>query len=343
MSIGVERKDGRRQGDARRVRRGVVEALRRAQPRREHAEGLRDPVGQCTSCRGSGRWAARDDAVGHHALPARARSRGCRSRIDPQDDDAVAGRAPTRLRVGPPGNQPGASSAPAGRRAARAVEPLAPDAVEAMRAWLLERELLHDATLVSVLAYAGIRPGEALALTWSHVRERTLLDEATVSVGVVGETKTRRRRTVRLLPPLGCRPGRVAAARRRAGRGRARLPGPRRPAIVPGQLQELAPAGVPARDRGRPTRRGTAVRPAPLVRVAAHRGGPQRRRGRPPSRRLAEDGARHVRARLRGRSSTRPSGSTPPSASARRASSCDSAPDNQRSSTPHDDVYVIPI
>lgn len=64
---------------------------------------------------------------------------------------------------------------------ARAVEPLAPDAVEAIRAWLLERELLRDATLVSVLAYAGLRPGEALGLTWSHVRERTLLVEAAVS------------------------------------------------------------------------------------------------------------------------------------------------------------------
>ena len=85
----------------------------------------------------------------------------------------------------------------------RAVEPLAPDTVEAIRAWMLERELLRDATLVSVLAYAGLRPGEALALTWSHVRNRTLLVEAAVSVGVVGETKTRCRRTVRLLPPLG--------------------------------------------------------------------------------------------------------------------------------------------
>jgi len=48
---------------------------------------------------------------------------------------------------------------------ARAVEPLTPDAVEAIRVWLLERELLRDATLVSALAYAGLRPGEALALT----------------------------------------------------------------------------------------------------------------------------------------------------------------------------------
>lgn len=37
-------------------------------------------------------------------------------------------------------------------------------AVEAIPAWLLEHDLLRDATLVSVLAYAGLRPGEALAL-----------------------------------------------------------------------------------------------------------------------------------------------------------------------------------
>lgn len=84
----------------------------------------------------------------------------------------------------------------------RAVVPLTPETVETMRSWLLARNMVRDATLVSVLAYAGLRPGEALALTWSHVRERTLLIEAAVSMGAVAQTKTRRRRTVRLLPPL---------------------------------------------------------------------------------------------------------------------------------------------
>ena len=36
---------------------------------------------------------------------------------------------------------------------------------------------LRDATLLVVLAYAGLRPQEALALEWRHVRERTLLVE----------------------------------------------------------------------------------------------------------------------------------------------------------------------
>ena len=55
---------------------------------------------------------------------------------------------------------------------------------------------------MSVLAYAGLRPGEALALTWEDVRERTLLVEAAVSLGEIQSTKTGRARTVPLLEPL---------------------------------------------------------------------------------------------------------------------------------------------
>jgi integrase len=61
----------------------------------------------------------------------------------------------------------------------------------------------RDATLISVLAYAGLRPQEALALTWGHVRERTLLIErATDFAGNLKPTKTRRARAVMLLGPL---------------------------------------------------------------------------------------------------------------------------------------------
>ena len=78
------------------------------------------------------------------------------------------------------------------------VRPLAPTTIEAMRASLG----LRDATLLSVLAYAGLRPGEALALRWRDVRERTLLVERALSLGREEDTKTRRHRTVRLLAPL---------------------------------------------------------------------------------------------------------------------------------------------
>lgn len=78
------------------------------------------------------------------------------------------------------------------------VRPLAPAVVERMRAASSAR----DAVLLSVLAYAGLRPGEALGLRWSDVRERTILVERSVSAGVVKSTKTGQTRAVRLLAPL---------------------------------------------------------------------------------------------------------------------------------------------
>jgi len=101
----------------------------------------------------------------------------------------------------------------------REVRVLAPVHVEAMRRHLLSPEpvsvggsragqrqrrgyqtdrrdphiCLRDATLVSVLAYAGLRPTEALQLTWRSVQDRTL---------VVTASKTGSRRSVRLLDPL---------------------------------------------------------------------------------------------------------------------------------------------
>jgi integrase len=71
----------------------------------------------------------------------------------------------------------------------REVRPLAPATVEAMRAASSAR----DATLISVMAYAGLRPQEALSLRWKHVGQRTL---------TVYAQKTRKRRSVRLLAPL---------------------------------------------------------------------------------------------------------------------------------------------
>ncbi|MCZ4494273.1 MAG: site-specific integrase [Conexibacter sp.] len=76
--------------------------------------------------------------------------------------------------------------------------PLAPAAVERMRAAGSQR----DATLFSVLAYAGLRPGEALALQWDDIRDNTLLIERALSLGEDADTKTTAHRTVRLLAPL---------------------------------------------------------------------------------------------------------------------------------------------
>lgn len=100
------------------------------------------------------------------------------------------------------------------RRRPPAVRPLAPATVEAMRLVLGPR----DAALVAVLAYAGLRPGEALALRWDDVRERTLLIDRALTYGELGATKTENsRRTVRLLAPLA---GDLAEWRMRSGAGR---------------------------------------------------------------------------------------------------------------------------
>jgi integrase len=86
------------------------------------------------------------------------------------------------------------------------VRPLSPARIEAIRAVCEPRA----ATVVSVLAYAGLRPQEARALRWGHVLGRTL---------VVHAPKTRRHRpeprSVRLLAPLAAdlRQWRMASGR----------------------------------------------------------------------------------------------------------------------------------
>ena len=108
------------------------------------------------------------------------------------------------------------------------VRPLAPETVERMRSVLLTRSEhriaagatglpraglnVRDATIVSVLAYAGLRPQELRRLQWGNVRERTL---------VVGAPKTGHRRSIRLLDHL--------AADLRAWRSASRRSQPQQP------------------------------------------------------------------------------------------------------------------
>lgn len=104
------------------------------------------------------------------------------------------------------------------------VRPLAPESVEAMRAHVLNPPALkvdasnerqrprrayvappkaakvtrqRDATLLSVLGYGGLRPGEALDLHWAGVHERTMV----ISASKTAEYSTGLR-TVRLLAAL---------------------------------------------------------------------------------------------------------------------------------------------
>jgi integrase len=110
-----------------------------------------------------------------------------------------------------------------------AVVPLAPATIEAIRRALLEpapREVAasppgqrkrrryelpppgtlqtrrRDALIVSLMAYAGLRPGELRALRFGDVSEKTILVQRAANPdGSIKATKTGQRRTVRLLTP----------------------------------------------------------------------------------------------------------------------------------------------
>jgi integrase len=74
---------------------------------------------------------------------------------------------------------------PSGKRE-RAVVCLAPSQVEAIRAALLAKERLYAATLVSLVAYQGLRvPEKVLALEVKHVRAKTLLVEQRNIAGTI--------------------------------------------------------------------------------------------------------------------------------------------------------------
>ena len=85
----------------------------------------------------------------------------------------------------------------------REIKPLTPSKVEAIRQALIEQSKetgLRDATFVSIQAYGGCRPGEALGLVWGKVRQRTLWVRDSNSPEA--DTKTGNHRTVDLLGPL---------------------------------------------------------------------------------------------------------------------------------------------
>jgi integrase len=97
-------------------------------------------------------------------------------------------------------------------------------AVEAIRTQLLARQRagrvtagVRDATLVALLAYAGLRPQEALGLHWEDVGAKTLTIQWKVVAGeLVPWTKTRKTRAVPLTASLAAdlRAWRLACGRR---------------------------------------------------------------------------------------------------------------------------------
>ena len=60
---------------------------------------------------------------------------------------------------------------------------------------------IRDVVLLGLLAYAGLRPGEAIALTWGSVG-RVLVIDRSYSDAELKLTKTNRRRTVEVVAPL---------------------------------------------------------------------------------------------------------------------------------------------
>ena len=157
------------------------------------------------------------------------------------------------------------------------------------------------ATLVPVLAYAGLRPGEALGLTWGHVRERTILVERAVSLGGIKDTKTRRIRSVRLLASAVIRPRRVASGLRPARR-RTRLVFPNHAggcgrATTGGLVRRFCPARRGRRRARRPPYTfAIASARCCSTRAGPCRGGPQA--GHAPS--MSLDTYQHVMDELKG-------------------------------------------
>jgi integrase len=91
-----------------------------------------------------------------------------------------------------PTNSVKAVPKPTGKRE-RAVVCLAPVQVEAIRAWLIGCDKLYAATIVSLVAYQGLRiPEEVLALEVHHVRSNTLLvEQRNIKGRIVGGQKVR--------------------------------------------------------------------------------------------------------------------------------------------------------
>jgi integrase len=180
----------------------------------------------------------------------------------------------------------------------RAVAPPSVALVERMRAAACDRRL-RDATLLAVLAYAGLRPQEALALPWRNVRDRTLLIDRAQGNEGAKTTKTGRTRSVRLLAPLAVdlAAWRLAPGEQTIGRRRTRLPDHDWRAVARPRLAQLAPPRLRSACCQRRRARHAPLRPTPRLLLAAHRGGSVGGRGRPPSRPRTDDDTRHLRPR----------------------------------------------
>jgi integrase len=88
------------------------------------------------------------------------------------------------------------------------VDPPSPAEVERIRAALLSEGRTQDAALVCLIAYAGLRPHEAIQLLWSDIRPGSIRVRTMQKVGARG-------RSVRLLAPLAADLSRLRLERER--------------------------------------------------------------------------------------------------------------------------------
>jgi integrase len=160
----------------------------------------------------------------------------------------------------------------------------------------------QDAVLISLLAYAGLRPEEALALVWGDITARHIRVERAVALGEIREDDVVKRhdRSVRLLQPLAedlraWKPARGAIPLRNqllfSRRDGGRLAGPR--------LAQLAQARLQARGEGRRPDAHAPLRSARVLCLAAHPGGEKRRRCRQAARPYPRDVPALLRAAFR--------------------------------------------
>jgi integrase len=106
--------------------------------------------------------------------------------------------------------------------------------------------------LTELMAYQGLRPGEALALTDTSIRDRTCWVESNISLGEEQDTKTHRIRTVNFLRPV---PQNLAAYRL----------GSRRDRVAGCLLLFPRPDGNPWRDTDYRNWRRRVFRPAAVA------------------------------------------------------------------------------
>jgi|FLOH01.1.fsa_nt_gi integrase len=81
----------------------------------------------------------------------------------------------------------------------KAIRPLTPLEVEAIRCAMPEP---RDKIIISLIAYAGLRPGEVCGLQWENIRDGLILVDQSVQDAKIGPTKTKTTRTIRIMPSL---------------------------------------------------------------------------------------------------------------------------------------------